>query len=163
LYQDRSGVLHIEPVTGYTPGDIIDYEINKSNSYVMPKITLAKPIRQIVVKSYSYTLGEKGVESTTTDVVSDGNTTGERIEIDNPLIDNENWASMVGGWMYEYLRRRITLDSSWRVDVRLDPLDIVDNTSDGHWNTTRMTEMQFTYNGAFRGTGKGKVIYNGTD
>ena len=55
----------------------------------------------------------------------------------------------------------MTLDSSWRADVSLDALDIVNHENDYSTNRVRMTEVEFKYNGAFRGTGKGKVIGNG--
>ena len=52
----------------------------------------------------------------------------------------------------------MTLDSSWRADVRLDALDIVTNESKYSTNNMRMTDVKYTYNGAFRGSGEGKVI-----
>jgi hypothetical protein len=52
----------------------------------------------------------------------------------------------------------MTLDSSWRADVRLDALDIVKNTNSYNTNNVRMTNVEFKFNGAFRGTGEGKVI-----
>ena len=109
------------------------------------------------------------IMSTSTEVsypetVSEG-VTGETIIIDNPLVTGE-WddganARAIAEWMYTYLNKRMTLDSSWRPDVRLDALDIVKNHND--YNTSRvcMTDVEFQYNGAFRATGKGKVIGNG--
>jgi hypothetical protein len=42
----------------------------------------------------------------------------------------------------------------------LDALDIVTNTNDYGTNRVRITDVEFKYNGAFRGTGEGKVIEN---
>ena len=154
LYQDRDGTLHIEPLKE----EVSDYKINSFNSYSKSEITVAKPIKQVVVKVYQYTIGDKGVESTTTDVVVDVGTAGEIITIDNPLVTDEDRARAIGSWVGTHLGHRMTLDSSWRADVRLDALDIVTNENSYNTNDLRMTEVNFSFNGAFRGTGKGKVI-----
>jgi hypothetical protein len=154
LYQDREGFLRIEPLKF----DVTDYKINSFNSYSKSEITLSKPIKQVKVKVYTYAMGDRGVESTTTEVVKDVGTTGETITIDNPLVTDSNRATELVEWLATHLGHRMTLDSSWRADVRLDALDIVTNENDYDANRVRMTEVEFKYNGAFRGTGKGKVI-----
>ena len=154
LYQDRDGILRIEPLKF----ENTDYEINKFNSYSKSEITLSKPIKQVKIKVYSYTMNDRGVESTTTEVVHSVGVAGETITIDNPLITDTARASSLASWLATHLGHRMTLDSSWRADVRLDALDIVTNENDYDTNRVRMTEIEFQYNGAFRGTGKGKVI-----
>ena len=154
LYQDREGVLHIEPLKF----DATDYKIDSFNSYSKSEVTLAKPLKQVKVKQYTYTRGDKEIESTTTEITCDGGGVGETITIDNPLITKESMARSISEWLFTHLGHRMTLDSSWRADVRLDPLDIVTNTNDYITNQVRMTDVEFKYNGAFRGTGKGKVI-----
>lgn len=154
LYQDRGGVLHIEPLKF----DVTDYAINSFNSYSKSEITLAKSIKQVNVKVYQYTVGDKGIESETTEVTVTVGTTGETIVIDNPLIIDSDRASALGSWVGTHLGHRMTLDSSWRADVRLDALDIVKNENSYNTNNVRMTEVNYTFNGAFRATGKGKVI-----
>lgn len=154
IYQDRSGTLHIEPLKM----EDTDYSISTFNSYSKSEITLAKPIKQVDVKVYTYAVGEKGIESTTSNTTVNVGLSGEIITIDNPLITDTDMAQSLGTWMAEHLGHRMTLDSSWRVDVRLDALDIVTSTNDYNTNRVRMTDVEFKYNGAFRGTGKGKVI-----
>ena len=154
LYQDRSGTLRIEPLKF----DVSDYEINSFNSYSKSEITIAKPIKQVNVKVYQYAIGEKGVESTTTEFAAVVGTTGETITIDNPLVTDRNRASAIATWVGTHLGHRMTLDSSWRADVRLDALDIVTNKNNYNTNNVRMTDVEFRFNGAFRGTGEGKVI-----
>lgn len=154
LYQDRTGTLRIEPLKY----DDTDYKIDSFNSYSKSEITLSKPIKRVVVKVYSYTIGDKGVESTTADVIKEVEPLGETITIDNPLITDTNRATALGDWLATHLGHRMTLDSSWRADVRLDVLDIVTNENSYTTNRVRMTDVEFKYNGAFRGTGKGKVI-----
>lgn len=154
LYQDRSGTLHIEPLTMTNE----EYKIDSFNSYTKPEITLSKPIKQVRVKVYTYTKGDKGFESTTEEVVHDISNVGETITIDNPLITDEVRAESVASWFASNLRERKELDVSWRTDVRLDALDIVTNENAYNTSAVRMTEVEFKYNGAFRGTGKGKVM-----
>ena len=155
LYQDREGVLHIEPLKF----EETDYEMNLGNSYSKSEINLSKTIKQFNIKVYSYAIGDKGVvESTTTEQIKVVGTVGETITIDNPLVTDTDRATSLVNWMAMHLGHRMTLDSSWRVDVRLDALDIVTNSNAYTSNKVRMTDVEFKYNGAFRGTGKGKVI-----
>ena len=155
LYQDREGVLHIEPLKF----EETDYEMNLGNSYSKSEINLSKTIKQFNIKVYSYAIGDKGVvESTTTEQIKVVGTVGETITIDNPLVTDIDRANSLVNWMATHLGHRMTLDSSWRVDVRLDALDIVTNSNAYTSNKVRMTDVEFKYNGAFRGTGKGKVI-----
>ena len=154
LYQDRSGTLHIEPLKF----DETDYVINSFNSYSKSEITLAKPLKQVNVKVYQYSTSTKGIESKTTEKSVTVGIIGETIVIDNPLITDNNRALALGTWIGTHLGHRMALDSSWRADVRLDALDIVTNENNYNTNKVRMTDVNFKFNGAFRGTGKGKVI-----
>lgn len=154
LYQDRTGTLRIEPLKS----DDTDYKIDLFNSYSKSEITVAKSIKQVTVKVHHYTIGDKGVESTTTDVAVVVGSVGETVVVNNPLIVDDDRASAIGAWVGTHLGHRTTLDSSWRVDVRLDALDIVTNENSYNTNKVRMTDVEFKFNGAFRGTGEGKVI-----
>jgi hypothetical protein len=156
LYQDRDGIIHIEPLKD----EETDYSITSFNSYSKPEITLSKPIKRVEVRVYSYTYnkGEGTVDSTHTTVYINVGTSGETIVVDNPLITDTSRAQAVGNWLATHLGHRKTLDSSWRADVRLDPLDIITNETAYSTHKVRMTDVEFKYNGAFRGTGKGKVI-----
>lgn len=150
LYQDRDGTLRIEPLKF----DVSDYKINSFNSYSKSEITMAKPISMVVAKIHHYTQGN--------DIFSEVGAIfpvkGETITIDNPLVDNTSMGVNLAQWVGTHLGHRITLNSSWRADVRLDALDIVTNENEYNSNNVRMTEVEFKYNGAFRGTGEGKVI-----
>ena len=155
VYQNREGVLRVEPLSSELL--ITDYKIDSFNSYSKPEITLTKPIKQVTIKQYRYTQGANGIESTYNMVISKIGEQGEILEVDNPLI-TENYSIRVATWMAEHVGHRMTLDSSWRADVRLDALDIVTNENSYGSNRVRITDVEFKYNGAFRGTGKGKVI-----
>ena len=160
LYQDREGKLHIEPLQSVET----DYAITPSNSYTKTEMTLSKPLKQVIVKVYTYNKGNNGVTSTVSEVSAYVDSTvkaGETITIDNPLITSEDRAKSVGAWVANYLEQRMTLDSSWRADVRLDALDIVTNSNPYASSKVLMTDVEFSYNGSFKGTGQGKVIQNG--
>ena len=155
IYQDREGLLRIEPLKY----DSTDYSIRPSNSYSKPEITLSKPINRIEVKMYTYTKGDDGkISSTTSNVSGTVQPKGEIIVIDNPLITDETRARMVASWFVYELRKRMTLDFSWRPDVRLDALDVITSESNNETASVRMTDVEFKFNGAFRGNGKGRVI-----
>jgi hypothetical protein len=163
LYQDRNGILHIEPLKGSDTdtSEDTDYQINAVNSYSKPEITLSKPLKQVKVRVHEYSSdGESTTEiSYPTEVSND--IKGEIVTIDNPLVTEVTNPNVLGEWLYTHLSHRMTLDSSWRADVRLDALDIIKNENEYGTNRVRMTEVEFKYNGAFRGTSKGKVIGNG--
>lgn len=154
LYQDRNGILRIEPLKE----DVTDYKIDSFNSYSKSEVTLGKPIKYVEMKVYFYSMGEKGIESSTGAAGAWCGESGESIVVDNPLITDSVWAIEVGRWMGVHLGHRMTLASTWRADVRLDVLDIVTNENQYNTSSVRMTDVKFTYNGAFRGTGEGKVI-----
>ena len=164
IYQDREGTIHIEPLKD----DIYDYKIDSFNSYSKSEITLSKPIKDVSVKLYTYSVDiskytakdgfMKAFDNNTSDVTVNIGISGETITLDNPLITDSDRATSVANWLATHLGHRMSLDSSWRADVRLDALDIVTNENNYNTNQVRMTEVEFKYNGAFRGTGKGKVI-----
>ena len=160
LYQDRTGTLRIEPLKGGETDttEDTDYEINSFNSYSRSEITLSKPIREVRIKVYTYEPGDREVKSTTTEESLKVGEVGEVITMDNPLVTSTDRAQVLCSWLATHLGHRMTLDSSWRADVRLDALDIVKNVNDYNTNRVRMTEVEFKYSGAFRATGKGKVI-----
>jgi hypothetical protein len=159
IYQDREGILHIEPLKNIDT----DYVINSFNSYTKSELTLTKPIKQIKVKHYHY-FGRE-VDWTEEIIYPENggvlNPVGEIITVDNPLITSADRALSVAKWIATHLGHRMALDSTWRADVRLDALDIVTNTNSYNSNKVRMTEVEFKFNGALRGTGKGKVISDG--
>lgn len=161
LYQDRAGTLRMEPLI--LDNNSTDYVINGANSYSKTEYTLSKPINGVVVKEYFYARNGDEWDSKVTGQASTGgidNTLGDEvIVVDNPIITEwDEEAQSVGWWMYEHLRHRGRLDFSWRADVRLDALDVITSTLGPYEEQVLITELEFKYNGAFRGTGKGTVI-----
>lgn len=159
IYQDREGVLNIARLTD----SVEDYKINSFNSFVKPEATLSKPVKELRIKYYNYT---SATTSTVYEEIIPMGTEGEVITIDNPLIvgngdDDEPMSAMatsVGNWLKNHLTNRATIDVNWRADTRLDAMDVVMSETAYISNKIRMTEVEFNYNGAFTGKGKGKVI-----
>lgn len=221
FYQDRKGVLRIE-VKSAGFGNVTDYSITYFNSYSKSDLSLSKPLKQVDVPCYNYSIATEKSElfngtlniNGTTDIVltysgaatnvvasltggtlnsatyytnacvlnitATGNVkilvngyaletssvqisvmndvTGESVSVDNLLITSQERAIAVGTWVKTYMRNRMTLSSEWRADPRLDALDIVTNENDYGTNNVIMTNVKYTYNGAFRGSGEGRVI-----
>lgn len=220
LYQDRNGTLRMEKVA--IDSETTDYNINYFNSYSKPDLTLSKPLKQVRVPCYSYsvdevrtelykevmtvngtidlmvtysssaenvttnvaggtlnsatyysnmcllnltangviTVGVKGypINSSTIDVTTNSGVSGETISVDNPLITNRDRAIAVGAWVENYMKNRKIINVDWRADPRLDALDVVSNENDYDVNSVVMTNVNYSYNGAFRGKGEGRVI-----
>ena len=92
------------------------------------------------------------------DVVTMSGLAGEVISLDNPLITDQDRAAVIGAWMENYLKNRLGLTTSWRADPRLDTLDIVKVQTEYDTHNTIITNVSYTYNGAFRGSSEGKVM-----
>lgn len=218
LYQDRSGILHIEKWLATEP----DYHISLFNSYSKSDIELTKPLKQVEVPYYTYsvstdeselfkgamaisgtqevvitysgsatnvratvvggtlnsatyytntcvlkitasgdvviTVNGYSLETSSVAVITPSGDSGETVTVDNPLITNQERASAVGTWVEGYMKNRMILSSKWRADPRLDALDMVTNDNSYNSNTVIMTNVNYEYNGAFRGSGEGRVI-----
>lgn len=217
MYQDRSGILHLKPLES----TVSDYAINYFNSYSKSNVELSKPLKDVVVGFYQYTIGTDSTElyngvvsiSGTQELIvtysgsatnvsatvssgtlnsatyytnackltitASGNVTivvtgkslqssktelsiynadsGETVSVDNVLITDIDRAKIIGEWVRSYHANRMTLSSSWRADPRLDALDIVTNENDYSTTNVLMTDVKYDYNGAFKGSGEGKV------
>ena len=64
----------------------------------------------------------------------------------------------VAEWMRDYITHRQSLSYSWRSDPRLDCLDVIGSRDAFTDNNVIMTKVDYSYNGAFRGSGEGRVI-----
>jgi hypothetical protein len=105
----------------------------------------------IILKGYA-------IQSSSRQVTTISGESGETIKVDNPLITSQERANAIGSWVESYMRNRMTLSSEWRADPRLDALDIVDNENDYNTNKVIMTKVEYSFTGAFRGSGEGRVI-----
>lgn len=137
LYQDRDGQFHVEPLEVAPP----DYRIDQFNSYANAEISLTKQLKAVDVNE-----GQG--------VVTVG-TTGEIQKVTNPLISAAR-APVVAQWVADYLTERRVLSGSYRADPRLDALDTVTNENQFSEDTVLITQIEYTYNGAFRGSYEGR-------
>lgn len=138
MYQDRLGIFHIEPLAASTP----EYPINQFNSYQYSEVSLSKQLRAVDINNGQYVLQVA--------------TVGDTQQINNPLISDAQ-APVVAQWVANYLVNRRTLSGEFRADPRLDALDRVANTNSFSTSTVLVTQITYTYNGAFRGTYEGRA------
>ena len=143
FYQDRDGIVRIEPMSDRYSG----FMIEPHNSYAHPEYTMGKPLKSVAV-SYG--------EDQTATVVSGG--TGEVQTVSNAMLRTEADALRVGEWTKKVLEHRKVISGEFRADVRLDVLDNIIVTSKYASNVIGVTEVSFsTTGGAFRGKYVGRV------
>ena len=91
-------------------------------------------------------------------VTTPSGATGEVVTVDNPLISSDSMALNVGAWVESYMKNRKILSPQWRADPRLDANDVITNENSYGKENVLMTSVEYSYNGAFRGKGEGRVI-----
>lgn len=137
FYQDRDGVLHIEPLAdGVAP-----YRIDRDNSYANAEISLTKQLKAVNIND--------GMA-----VVANG-IVGETQSVDNPLISSAR-APVVGEWARMYLNNRRVYTGTWRADPTLDALDRATVENQFAESAVLVTQIEYTYNGAWRGSYEGR-------
>lgn len=139
LYQDRAGKFHLEPVD-YS---IVDYSIDRFNSYQNAEIKRTKQLKEMDINKgqFVFTVGKRG----------------ETQPLINPVINDEQ-SKAVAVWAADYLQNRRIMSGKYRADPRLDPLDVVRNETKYYTAAVVITRIQYTYNGAFRGTYEGRNL-----
>ena len=144
LYQDREGIMHIEPRDTV----LSDYEISQDVSYSHPEFEILKPLKAVEVG-----YGEEG--SYTLTVAS----SGEVQTVDNDFIRTQTDAQRVAQATAEILKARKTISGEFRADPRLDALDVVTVESKFATNSVVITEIEYsTSGGGFHGRYTGKVV-----
>ncbi len=144
LRYDRDGVLHVEPLNTSYSG----YHIPLALSYSYPEMNLSKPLKEVSV--------DYGGNSAYELVVS---TTGEKQTVTNKYIYNQAYAEKVAEWVRDVLKSRKTVSGEFRADPRLDLFDVVTvEDKYGQYLNVAITDIKYTFNGAFRGTYSGRVI-----
>jgi hypothetical protein len=83
---------------------------------------------------------------------------GETEKVQNPLITDATRGQTVGDWIKSYLNNRKIISSNWRADPRVDTLDIVTNVNKFNSNSVRLTSVNISFAGAFKGTAEGRMI-----
>ena len=138
FYQDREGMVRIEPLRSSQT----DYTVNRFNSYKNSEISLTKQLKSVDINNGQYVLPVGSV--------------GETQSIDNPLISSDR-APVVAQWIADYLVNRKILSGDFRADPRADVLDRVTNQNSFSESVVLVTELNFSFNGAFRGNYEGRA------
>ena len=147
LYQDRDGVMHLEP-----RGNVLtDEEIRRDISYSHPEVEISKPLKAVEV---SY--GEEG------NYLLPVSASGEVQTVSNEFIGTEDDARRVAEATAAVLKGRKTLSGEFRADPRLDALDIVMVESKFATNPVVISEIEYsTTGGGFHGRFTGRVVQDG--
>lgn len=142
---DRDGVLHVERLNE----DTTDYLIPLSLSYSYPEIELSKPL-----KTVSVAYGENGY----THELSVGSS-GEVQTVNNSFVSSEAQAIEIAELVKDTLESRKKIKGEFRADPRLDLYDvIIVETKYGYVAGVVITNIKYTFNGAFHGSYEGRVL-----
>jgi hypothetical protein len=147
LYQDRDGVMRLEP-----RGKVLsDYKILPDVSYSHPEFEILKPLKSVEV---SY--GENEI------FLLPVANSGEVQTVDNDFLKTEADAERVAEAITDLLCCRKNISGEFRADPRLDALDIVTVESKYATNAVVISEIEYsTTGGSFRGRYTGKVVPHG--
>ena len=144
LYQDRDGVIRMEPKSQI----LTDYLISRDVSFSHPEFEVTKPLKAVEVSfgdNQSYLLPVA--------------LSGEVQTVENDFIRTEADAQQVAEKTASILRSRNALSGEFRADPRLDALDVITVESKRATNSVVITEIEYsTTGGGFRGKFTGKVI-----
>lgn len=144
IRQDRSGTVYVERLNPADSG----YLIPSALSYAHPELELSKQLKSVSV-AYGNALNH---------VLSVGGT-GETQTVSNPLISTQTQAAEVATWVRDTLETRRSIRGEYRADPRLDLFDVVRVESKyGMIAPVAITNISYTYNGAFAGSYTGRVI-----
>jgi hypothetical protein len=144
FYQDRKGVIHIEPRSLKYQG----YMITPDVSYAHPEYTISKPLKKIAV--------ECEPDGNTVEIEVSGR--GEVQTVNNPMIVDMDHARKVGEVAKEILQNRRVISGDFRADLRMDTLDNVIVVSKYASNVISITDVKYsTTGGAFKATYTGRV------
>lgn len=147
FFQDRLGVLHIEPYSL----ELSEYLISSALSYSYPEIELSKGLKGVSV--------EYGAEDTSAKYNLAVAASGETQTVTNPLVGTEAHAAEVAAWIKANLESRKTISGEYRADPRLDLFDVV--TVDSKFGSVApvvITDIKYQFNGSFRGSYAGRIM-----
>ena len=147
LYQDRTGVIRIEP----RKTALSDYAILRDLSYSHPEFEISKPLKAVEVRY--------GADGSYLLPVS---SSGEVQTVDNDFVMTASDAQRVAQATVTVLQGRKTISGEFRADPRLDALDIVMVESKFSTNPVVISEIEYsTTGGGFHGSFTGRVVQNG--
>lgn len=141
------------------PSNLSNYYI--TGSYVSASLVAYTNCALLTINCLSecsITITGYNLLSSTTDVITNNENTGEEQIVDNPLIDSVSYASTIGTWVKNWLVNRKMVDTDFRIDPRVETLDKVNVENKFTTNDVVLTNIKIDYNGSFDGTAQGRVI-----
>jgi hypothetical protein len=148
MYQDRMGVF----VIGKLAYEDTGYVIPKRLSYTYPDIDYSRPIKEVAVTYYGNALSVYPFSST-----------GEIQTLSNEFILEKGQADAIAKWVCDSLRTRQQIKGEYRGDPCLDLFDVVSVESKyGTIAGVVLTDIKYTFTGAFRATYSGYIRGSGT-
>lgn len=145
FYQDRNGVVRIEPRSKNYCG----YRIEPRISYSHPEYEMNKPLRFVTV-GYGTEKRSESIEVSSR---------GENQTVKNPLLITKADALRVGVATVDVLKNRKVLSGEFRADMLMDALDNVFVVSKYSSNVIVVTDVEYsTSGGTFRGKYTGRVV-----
>ncbi len=149
VFQDRSGVLRIEPMNIVAT----DYSVMPELAYAHPEIELTKPLKAVHVST-------KGNIATKLEVAS----YGEVQTVDNPIIHGSidgltDPIADMAMWTKNVLIERLLVSGEFRADPRLDLFDIITVQSRyGILAPVIITSIKYSFSGCFHASYSGRVV-----
>ena len=143
MYQRHDGAFMVDNLEYINCG----YKVTNNISYSYPEIEYSRPLKQVAV---TYGGGTKATFNY--------GSTGEVQTLDNNFISTAKQAMDVAKWIADALKTRMTISGEFRGDPRLELFDVI--TVESKYGTITdvvLTEIKYTFTGAFRATYKGHV------
>ena len=103
-------------------------------------------------------IGHELKNSESTVIVIADDPTGEMQAVENPLITSSDVAKGIGNWVKEFYANRKTFSSDFRIDPRLDALDVVRISNPFSENDVLLTDVNIDFTGAFKGKTEGRAV-----
>lgn len=148
MYVNHMGALMVD----YLEYTNCGFTITSDLSYSYPEIEYLRPLKQVAV---TYAGNQK--------VTANYSASGETQTLDNDFITTEAQAKEVALWVGDALKTRMKISGEFRGDTRLEPCDVVNVESKyGLINDVVLTEIKYTFNGAFRASYTGYVRGGGS-
>lgn len=148
LYQGRDAALVIGKLAYEDTGYVIPTKL----SYSYPEIEFSRPIKNV---SVTYSGSEVSLYPFSS--------TGETQTLNNDFIKTKEQADVVAKWVCDTLRTRQQIRGEYRGDPRMDIFDVVNVESKyGTIAGVVLTDIKYTFTGAFRTVYSGYVRGSGT-
>ena len=144
MYQDREGALRIEKLSHADSG----YVIPLSLSYSHPTVEFSKPLKSISIR----------YGSDESEYILEHESKGETQTLSNDFIQSEEQVASIAEWLRSNLRSRKRISGDFRIDPRVDLFDVV-RVEDKYGVVCGavITDLRYTFTGAFRGEYTGQV------